>query len=541
VTMFAKSRAFTEEPRPRRETVAVSQHDESSSRQPAPDSSRQHSRSADFLQTVIRTAAEGICVCAQSSSYPFITFSVWNDRMTELTGYTMTEINQVGWYQTVYPDEATRKRALERRERFLAGDDMRQEEWSIVRKDGVPRVLAISTSRVSDSDHTAAVAFITDVTDRKRAEEALRGSESRLAMSQRLAHMGSFDWDIASGKVWWSEELYRIYGRDPATFRPTLDAFLASMHPDDVEVVRTCIQSTLQENTPFNYELRILRPDGSIRWKRTVGVLDRDVQGTPVRLWGTCQDITEERQLAEHERALEDQLREARRLESIGVLAGGIAHEFNNLLTAILGHAELIEAELPAESKSREHLLPIRQAGDRAAELCRRMLAYAGKSRLILGKVDLKELASEAIAQHRAEIPVRFDSGSSATLVNGDVEQLRQLIGNLLANAVETSAKYVRLSLGFEFLDAKAIRQLSFAGALAPREFVFVEVQDDGPGMSSEILARAFEPFFSTKFAGRGLGLPVVLGVVRVHSGGLHIESSPGNGTTVRVYLPPAD
>jgi len=461
--------------------------------------------------------------------------------MTELTGYTMAEINQVGWYQTIYPDAATRKRAEHRREQSLAGDDMRQEEWSIIRKDGTSRVLAISTSRVSDADHTAAVAFVTDVTDRKRAEEALRASESRLAMAQRLARMGSFDWDIASGKVWWSDELYRIYGRDPTTFHPTLDTFLALMHPDDAESMKTHLQRTLQENAPFSHELRIIRPDGSIRWKRTASVLDRDLQGTPVRLRGICQDITEAKQAAEHERVLEEQLGEARRLESIGVLAGGIAHEFNNLLTAILGHAELIETELPADSTTREHLLPIRDAGGRAAELCRRMLAYAGKSRLILAKVDLEKLAREAILQTRAEMPIHFDPGSSEKVLNGDVEQLRQLIGNLLANAVEGSGNNVQFNLGFEFLDAKAIRRLYFAGALVPREYVFVEVQDDGPGMSEAILARAFEPFFSTKFPGRGLGLPVVLGVVRVHGGGLHIESSPGTGTTVRVYLPSAD
>jgi len=515
----------------------VSLHDESSSQQSVTESSRQHSRSVDFLQTVIHTAAEGICVCTSSPNYPFVTFSVWNDRMTELTGYTMAEINEVGWYQTLYPDADVRERAIGRMERMRHGHDLRQEEWTITRKDGSLRVLAMSTSVVGSESPPAVVAMMSDVTERQRAEEALRGSESRLAMSQRLAHMGSFEWDIASGKVWWSDELYRIYGRDPASFRPTLETFLAAMHPDDIEAAKACLQRTLHDNAPYAYELRILRPDGSIRWKRAEGVLDRDARGVPVRLRGICQDITEAKQAADHERALEEQLSEARRLESIGVLAGGIAHEFNNLLTAILGHAELLEAELPAQSKTAEHIPPIREAGNRAADLCRRMLAYAGKSRLVVGKVDLQKLVRDAISQTRVGIPVAFEPASSATFISGDIEQLRQLVGNLLANAVEAAVKNLRVTIGFESLDAGSIRRLYFAGSLAPGHTVFLEIQDDGPGMSPETLARAFEPFFTTKFPGRGLGLPVVLGVVRVHSGGLHIESSPGNGTTVRVYF----
>jgi two-component system, cell cycle sensor histidine kinase and response regulator CckA len=494
----------------------------------------------DFLQAVIRTAAEGICVCAESADFPYVVISVWNDRMVELTGYTIDEINRLGYYQTLFPDPELRQRVIERAERMRAGDDLRQEEWPIVHKDGSNRVLTISTSRVGTGAGRAVVAFMSDVTERKCAEEALRESEARLAMSQRLARLGSWEWDIRVGSVWWSEELYRLFGRDPATFRPALEAFLEQIHPDDAPLIRNLLERTLQDGAPYQYEARIVRPDGSVRWKRAEGVLEYDAAGNPLRLWGTAQDVTEQRHAADARRILEDQLREARRLESIGVLAGGVAHEFNNLLTAIIGHAELAQNELPAESPGHVHLTPIREAADRAADLCRKMLAYAGKGRIVLGAADFNEIVREAAGLVPTESALELDLASTTLGVRGDAEQLRQLVANLVANAVESGAKNVHVRTQQANLDERAASDLHRTPGLAAGQYAMLEIRDSGTGMAEQTLARAFEPFFSTKFAGRGLGLAVVLGVLRTHGGGLDLETTPGRGTTVRVYLPAA-
>jgi PAS domain S-box-containing protein len=461
--------------------------------------------------------------------------------MTELTGYTMAEINRLGWYQTVYSDPEVRERAIARMERMRAGDDLRQEEWTITRKDGAERVVAISTSRVGDGPGRAVVALMSDITARKRAEEALRQSQAQLAAAQRLAKLGSWWFDLRTNTVWWSDELFQLFGVDPETFEPGLESFLGLVHPEDVSIVRDALDRTLNAGAPYRYECRILRRDGSVWWKRSEGVLQRDADGNAMRLWGTTQDVTEQREAEHARRELEDQLREARRLESIGVLAGGIAHEFNNLLTTIIGHAELAESELSTSHPTRSHLAPIRGAAMRAADLCQKLLAYAGKGRLLVGEVDLNLIVRQTVEGMTAQVPVEFSSDTSPALTRGDAEQLRQLVSNIVVNAVEASRdEKVRVDIRRVYLDSATAARLRLTPGARPGKHVLVEVGDDGPGMDAEILQKAFEPFFSTKFPGRGLGLSVVLGVVRGHGGGLDVESAPGRGTTVRVYLPAA-
>jgi PAS domain S-box-containing protein len=499
---------------------------------------------AEFLQAVIGTAAEGICAFVPIPTFPFIRILIWNDRMTELTGFEVAEINERGWQNTIFPDPERRQRAMAGMQELIAGQDLGQVEWPITRKDGSERLLAFSTSRVRGENGPTIVVLATDVTDQRIADAALRRSEERLVEAQRAARLGSWDWDVRTGNVWWSEELYRRYGKDPATFHPNLESYLELVHPDDRGQVNETIASVLAVGTSINSEHRFMYSSGSVGSCHMQAIVERDADGAALRVWGTCQDVTERKRAAEARQALEEQLREARRLESIGVLAGGMAHEFNNLLTLILGHADLAIAELPEPRLAQAHLEPIRTAGLRAAELCRQMLAYAGRNRLVVEPVQLPQLITQVVAGLNGDATIEVDTGASVPPVRGDAEQLRQLVVNLVTNAVEAVADTngrVRVTVYTDRLDAQTAAQLKQTPGLSPFECVTLEVRDDGPGMDPSTLKRAFEPFFSTKFPGRGLGLPVVLGVLRTHRGGLHVDTAPGRGTTVRVHLPLAE
>lgn len=253
-----------------------------------------------------------------------------------------------------------------------------------------------------------------------------------------------------------------------------------------------------------------------------------------------------ERTRAEEERrAFERKFEQAQRLESLGVLAGGVAHDFNNILTGILGRAALARDRVAAGSELAGHLRAIELCARRAAELCEQMLAYAGRTRGDTCDIDVNQLVRETQALVEAavarDIEFGFDLESAAPVVQGDAARLRQVIMNVLLNAAEAlgaGPRRVSLSTRTRGLRDEELAGLTFADGARPDDFAVIQVSDTGGGMDAETMRRIFEPFFTTKFEGRGLGLCAVLGIVRSHGGALEVRSVPGEGTTFRVFLP---
>jgi signal transduction histidine kinase len=256
-----------------------------------------------------------------------------------------------------------------------------------------------------------------------------------------------------------------------------------------------------------------------------------------------ARDVTTRRN-AEHERRLlQNRVQEQQRLESLTVLAGGVAHDFNNLLTGILGNADLLSmsADNPGLRKSAEAIVI---GAQRAADLVAKMLAYAGEGRVISEPVDLDELVREMIDLLQASVArhctLEYLSAGPLPRVHVDSMQLRQVVINLIVNAseaVEDGGRIV-VSSGSESLAAPALAEMTFSAHATPGRFAFVEVQDNGPGMDGATAARMFDPFFSTRQTGRGLGLAAVQGIVRSHRGALRVITAPGYGTTFRVWFP---
>ena len=252
------------------------------------------------------------------------------------------------------------------------------------------------------------------------------------------------------------------------------------------------------------------------------------------------------RDITERKRS-EEALRQAQKLESLGVLAGGVAHDFNNLLTAITGRLALARGTLLEGHPARVHLDHLERAATTAAELCRQMLAYSGHGALAVEAVDVgravRELGELLRAGTAREVRLDLDVGHGALYARANRAELQQVILNLVTNAAEASRPGDVVSVRartLEMSQAELERDYPSQG-MKPGSFVALEVEDRGAGMSPEVRARIFDPFFSTKGRGRGLGLSALLGIVRAHQGGLQIRSAPGAGTHFTVLFPSAE
>jgi len=322
---------------------------------------------------------------------------------------------------------------------------------------------------------------------------------------------------------------------------------LAAVHPDDIPTVLAGRQRAIDSDEPMRYEFRGRVPaaDGLPRWFSTRGQVLRDATGRAVRLVAVTTDITERKRAETEREALNRQLHDARRWESLGVLSGGIAHDFNNILTVILGSAGLARKLVPPLSPASPHLDQIEKASRRAAELCRQLLAYSGRVQVSTEKTDLNQLVREAAAFLVASVMkgarIQFELADDLLPLAADSSLVRQVLVNLVANAAEAVS-------GTEGMvtvasDAVEIHSLDTTGYHLPPQaghYGRLRVSDTGPGVPADVQARMFDPFYTTKFTGRGLGLASVLGIMRAHHGAIRVTSQPGKGTSVETLWPSA-
>jgi PAS domain S-box-containing protein len=261
-------------------------------------------------------------------------------------------------------------------------------------------------------------------------------------------------------------------------------------------------------------------------------------------LLGVSIDVTE-RDRAEREReSLQARLLQVQKLESLGLLAGGIAHDFNNILTAILGGAATARLGLPRESPVHADLDIVITAAQRAADLTRQMLAYSGKGQFEVRPIDVSRLVKEIANLLETTIPkkvqMRLELAEGLPAIEADVAQVQQILMNLVINGAEAIGEArgtVLVTTGVQEIDEQYAANL-FASEIKSGRYVFIEVHDTGSGMDDETRAKIFDPFFTTKFTGRGLGLAAVLGIVRAHGGAIKVYSSPGRGSTFKVFFP---
>jgi len=384
-----------------------------------------------------------------------------------------------------------------------------------------------------------------DITERKRVEEALTRREQQLAAAQRLAQVGSWEWSAARGQLWCSAEMSRLLGLEPTESWISFEDLLDRIHPDDRDFVREETSKAWRTGERLNYRHRVVHPDGTVLTLLSMGHVMQEAKGEPTKMMGAAQDITERERAEQERRSLEEQVRHAQKLESLGVLAGGIAHDFNNLLMGVLGNADLALQDMSPTAPARESVEAIEAAARRAAELCRQMLAYSGKGRFVVQPLNLSEVIMET--SHLLEVSIskkatlRYDCAEKLPAVEGDVTQIRQIVMNLITNASDAlgdRSGVISVRTGVMRCDRSYLRETYLDEDLPEGDYVCLEVSDTGCGMDEATREKIFDPFFSTKFTGRGLGLAAVLGIVLGHQGAIRVYSELGRGSTFKVLLP---
>ncbi len=406
-----------------------------------------------------------------------------------------------------------------------------------------------------DGTVAAVVGVSVDVTAQAAVERALRESEERYraVVEDQTEIVCRFRPD---GTITFINDVYcRMFGKradqligfrwQPLVFpedRPHIESRLAEMAP----------------NTPVvRIENRVFDKSGRVRWMEFVNRGFYTPAGELVEVQAVGRDVTDRRAAEDARRELEADLRareqqqryerqlvQSQKLESLGVLAGGIAHDFNNLLTGMLGYASLCRMRLPPDDPISEDLKRIERAAQRAAELCQQMLAYAGRGQFVVRPIDLNALTQEmtqllaTVLSKKAVLKYNLAVGLPA--VQADATQVRQVVMNLITNASDAIGErsgVITLSTGLIDADARYLAEIQ-ADGLAPGRYVYLEVSDTGCGMTDEVRAKIFDPFYTTKFTGRGLGLAAVLGIIRGHKGAIKVYTQPGRGSTFKVLFP---
>lgn len=388
--------------------------------------------------------------------------------------------------------------------------------------------------------------FALDLRTQKATEDALRTSEERYRMVTRAAGGAIWEWDLERDEIMFLDGVADRFGWDVANRALPLAWRHERVHPDDVGALLATseeVHESRVHNATHSY--RFKRADNSWAMVHDHFHVVRDAGGTPTRVIGVMLDATERH-------ALEEQLRQAQKMDAVGRLAGGVAHDFNNLLTVIRGNASLMLEQMPPDSELRGELQEIERAASRASDLTRQLLAFGRKQVLQPQVLDLNAVVAQLTRMLDRLIPktieVRLTPAAEVGLLRADRGQLEQVILNLVINARDAMPDGGSLELRTgEFGVGRAHGGWAGEGPVAPPDvpirpgrYIFLSVTDTGAGMDETTRARAFEPFFTTKAVGEGtgLGLATVYGIVKQSDGYVWIDSTPTRGTTVQVCLP---
>ncbi len=387
------------------------------------------------------------------------------------------------------------------------------------------------------------------VEERNKAVADLKNSQERLDLALASTEQGLWDWNIRTGKVIWDERLVRIVGYDLADVQPIIDSWFDHVHPDDLEKTVESMKAHLKGHTDkHRVEFRLRSKSGGWKWILDQGrVIERDADGHALRAVGTYIDITARKEAEAEREALQEQLNRSRKMEALGLLAGGVAHDLNNVLSGIVSYPELLMMNLPEDSPLHNPLETIRKSGVRAAAIVQDLLTLARRGVVHREVVNLNDIISDYLtspehadlrAQHPA-VAVETDFQPDLANIEGSPVHLKKTVMNLVSNAAEAheDAGAIRISTRNRYVD----HPIEGCDTVRTGEFAVLCVADEGAGISAADIEHIFEPFYTKKIMGRsgtGLGMAVVWGAVQDHNGYIHIDSVENRGTVIEIYFP---
>jgi PAS domain S-box-containing protein len=403
-------------------------------------------------------------------------------------------------------------------------------------------------------DRTAELAeinqkLVQDIDRRKQTENELRESRERLELALESSNSGVWEWDFKKEKLFLDDRTLKILGYERDELQTGVEGAAYLHHPEDYPIIQEQMRSHMRGEIPvFDSEYRVRTKNGTWRWLRSCGKIAKwNGDQTPEILSGTTVDVTERVQAKEEKKRLENSLRQAQKMEAIGTLAGGLAHDFNNVLSAINGYMGIIRNHCSQDVKLSHYVDQVLGASNRATDLIRNMMAFSRQPKAEVLPLDIGALVEEVLTLLRASIPPTIEishhikTGLGSVLA--DPSQIHQVVMNLCTNAYQAMEKEGgRLDITLE-PETIAFDFANIHTNIKQGRYLKLSVTDTGPGIEPEKIHRIFEPYFTTKKVGEGtgFGLAMVHVIVEEHKGAILVDSQPGMGTTFHVYLPVTD
>ena len=429
------------------------------------------------------------------------------------------------------------------RRAMAAGKPSCNEEWITFADDGHRALLdTIKTPMFDPEGNLVGVLGIgRDITKRKQAEEKLKETLLFQKDTERIARVGGWKANPETDLLLWTEGVKHII-EVPLDYNPGFEEGLKFYLPEYVPKLKDAVSNSLKNGATFVIEAEVITAKGKHLWTEVRG-LRRITEKEKNFLVGTFQDITERKRSEEKQKKLLNQLNQAQKMESVGRLAGGVAHDFNNMLSLIIGHAELSLEQLNQDNPLFNAIKAIRNAAGRSADITRQLLTFARKQVVTPRVLDLNATVAGMLNMLKRligeDIDIVWLPGSDVWPVKMDGSQIDQILANLCVNARDAIDGQGRIAIetGNISFDAAYCAQHSDAKI---GDFVMLAVSDNGHGMDKETQGKIFEPFFTTKAQGEGtgLGLSTIYGIAKQNHGCITVFSEPGNGTTFKIFLP---